>query len=144
MGEFPQFIPCPVSSHHPMPESTPSDDSSSRRAIVRDVLIFQVKLWLEGFKDIVLMPLSLGAAVIDLVFRGGKSQGTFYSVMKLGDKFERWVHLYAPLEENEANDPAPSIPDDSLDDLLNDAADGIEKKATNGRPDTRDANSSRS
>ena len=124
--------------------SSPLDESPSRSKIVRDVLIFQVKLWLEGFKDVALMPLSLGAAIIDLVFRGSKSKGALYSVMKLGDRFERWVHLYAPLEERESNDPGPSIPADSLDDLLNDAADGIEKKTTKVRPDSRDANSSRS
>ena len=113
-----------------------SVNAPSRNKVVRDVLIFQVKLWLEGFKDIVLMPLSLGAAVIDLFFRGGKSRGTLYSVMKLGHRFERWVHLYAALEEKEAKQRAAR--NNSLDDLLNEAADGIEKKATNGRSSSAD------
>jgi hypothetical protein len=118
-----------------MPDSpVPTDES--RGQIVRDVLIFQVKLWLEGFKDVVLMPLSLGAAVIDLVFRGGKTPGTLYSVMRMGDRFERWVHLYAALDEAEKRTPR----ENSLDDLLNEAANGIEKQATNGRADRTDAN----
>jgi len=111
----------------------PSADAPSRFETVRDVVIFQIKLWLEGFKDIVLMPLSLGAAVIDLVFGGS----TLYTVMKLGDRFERWVHLHAPLEEPESK-PEPPDPR-SLDRLLNEAADGIEEKATNGRPKGTDA-----
>ena len=122
-----------------MPDSpVPTDESRSQ--IVRDVLIFQVKLWLEGFKDVLLMPLSLGAAVIDLVFRGGKKPGTLYSVMRLGDRFERWVHLYAALDEVEKRTPR----ENSLDDLLNEAADGIEKTATNGQTNTTDANRPRS
>ncbi|MFB6231890.1 MAG: hypothetical protein ABEL04_12125 [Salinibacter sp.] len=116
-----------------MPESTPSGDAPSRSETARDVVIFQVKLWLEGFKDVVLMPLSLGAAVIDLVFGGS----TLYAVMKLGDRFERWVHLYAPLEEPESKpeDPDPQ----SLDRLLNEAADGIENKAASSRPEETEA-----
>ncbi|MFB6098977.1 MAG: hypothetical protein ABEK84_07695 [Salinibacter sp.] len=68
-----------------------SEEPTSRTRIVRDVLIFQAKLWLEGFKDIVLMPLSLGAAVIAVLFRGS-GRDTLYAVMRLGDRFERWVH----------------------------------------------------
>jgi hypothetical protein len=61
-----------------MSESNSSTDVGSRKKTVRDVLIFQVKLWLEGFKDIVLMPLSAGAAVLDHVFRRGEARGAVF------------------------------------------------------------------
>jgi len=99
-----------LSSHspNPMAESPPSDAPSERPAsrskIIRDVFVFQVKLWLEGFKDFVLMPLSAGAALIDLVFRKKGGRGTLYSVMKLGDRFERWVHLYGALDGTASKD----------------------------------------
>ena len=123
-----------------MQDSSAPADPPSRGQIIRDVLIFQVKLWLEGFKDFVLMPLSLGAAFIDLIFRRSKSRGTLHSVMRMGDRFERWVHLYAALDEAEKR----TSRENSLDDLLNEAADGLEKTAANGRTDTTDANRSRS
>ena len=107
---------------------SPREESTSRTKIIRDVLIFQAKLWLEGFKDFVLMPLSMGAAVIDIVFRGS-GRGTLYSVMRLGDRFERWVHLYAALED----EPAEKTPEANLrtlDHLLNEAADGVEHNVT--------------
>ncbi len=120
-----------------MSESVSPDDTPSRSEVVRDVIIFQAKLWLEGFKDIALMPLSGGAAAIDFIF----GSSTLYSVMKLGDRFERWVHLYAALGE-EAETEGPNGNHRSLDTLLNEAADGIEKKAANGPPtDTSQANS---
>lgn len=122
-----------------MSESVSPDDPPSRSEVVRDVIIFQAKLWLEGFKDVALMPLSAGAAAIDFIF----GSSTLYSVMKLGNRFERWVHLYAALEE-EVEKKRPNGNLRSLDKLLNEAADGIEKKATNGRPtdtDTSQANS---
>jgi hypothetical protein len=119
-----------------MQDSSIPSDAESRGQIIRDVLIFQVKLWLEGFKDVVLMPLSLGAAIIDLVFRGRNGGGTLYSVMRLGDRFERWVHLYAALDEVEKR----TSRENSLDDLLNEAADGIEQTAPHGHTDPTDAN----
>jgi hypothetical protein len=82
-----------------MSDTQPGAPSESRDTILRDVLVFQVKLWLEGFKDVVLMPLSLGAALVDLIFRRSTKRGTLYSVMELGDRFERWVDLYGALEE---------------------------------------------
>ena len=127
-----------------MPEPTSTEDASARKKIIRDVLIFQAKLWLEGFKDIVLMPLSLGAALIDLVFRRTGNRDTLYAVMRMGDRFERWVHLYAALEKTEGMERKDGVQGDSLDDLLNDAADGIEHKATNGRTYRTDANRSQS
>ena len=89
------------------PEPTP------RSEVLRDVLVFQVKLWVEGFKDVVLIPLSLGAALVDLLVRRRGGRGVLYAVMRLGDRFERWVDLYAPLDDGPAprlDRPPPSAP----------------------------------
>ncbi len=122
-----------------MSESASSDDAPSRFGVVRDVIIFQAKLWLEGFKDVALMPLSAGAAAIDFIF----GSSTLYSVMKLGDRFERWVHLYAALDDESAEE-GPESNLRSLDRLLNEAADGIEINATNGRSKGTDTPQSKS
>jgi hypothetical protein len=126
-----------------MSDPVPSEEeSTSRTQIIRDVLIFQAKLWLEGFKDFVLMPLSMGAAVIDVVFRGS-GRGTLYSVMRLGDRFERWVHLYAALED----DPAEKTPEANLrtlDHLLNEAADGVEQNVASSHTEGPEASRSKS
>ncbi|WP_103030039.1 hypothetical protein [Salinibacter altiplanensis] len=123
-----------------MPEPAASPDTPSRSKIIRDAVIFQAKLWLEGFKDVLLVPLSFGAAVLDCVF----GSSTLYAVMKLGDRFERWVHLYGALGEEAANE-GPGEDLRSLDHLLNEAADGIEdqalgpKAATDPRPASEDS-----
>ena len=116
------------------PESSSSKDPSSRPKIIRDVIVFQVKLWLEGFKDLALMPLSGGAALIDFVF----GSRTLYAVMRLGDRFEQWVDLYGAL----GTDAEKDLSDRdlrSLDHLLNEAADGIEEAAIRSRTETNDA-----
>ncbi|WP_263808582.1 MULTISPECIES: hypothetical protein [Salinibacter] len=86
-----------------MSESPAPPDEPSRSEVVRDVVIFQAKLWLEGVKDVALMPLSFGAAVLDFVV----GSSTLYAVMKLGDRFERWVHLYGALGDDAAASSDP-------------------------------------
>lgn len=110
------------------PSSDPS--AESRGQILRNVLVFQVKLWLEGFKDLVLMPLSLGAACLDLVFWRSGKKGALHSVMKIGDRFERWVDLYAPLDEPQAEKTGASTLRPSLDDLVDEAEEGLRQGAS--------------
>jgi len=115
------------------------EETRSRTQIIRDVLIFQAKLWLEGVKDIALMPFSAGAAAIDSVFGGN----TLYGVMRLGNRFERWVHLYAALED----DPAEKTPEANLrtlDHLLNEAADGVEHNVASSHTEAPEASRSTS
>lgn len=98
-----------IDSHTPMSDEPSSRETPSRRKIVRDLVVFQVKLWLEGFKDFVLMPVSLGAALLDVLFRGTTGQGTLYAVMRLGDRFERWVNLYGSLDEQSPDGTGASL-----------------------------------
>lgn len=76
-----------------MPDSSSSDGSPSKSVIVRDLLLFQMKLWLDGLKDVVLSPLSIGAALLDML-RGSKRRSLFYRVLQLGEQFDRWLNLY--------------------------------------------------
>lgn len=80
-----------------MSEEQPGKETRSRRGIIRDLLVFQVKVWVEGFKDVALVPLSLGAAFIDLLFGRKPGRGALYGVMRVGDRFERWINLYGPV-----------------------------------------------
>ena len=61
----------------------------------RDLLIFQLKLFLDGLKDVVLAPVSIAAFVWDLIpSRKGSPGKTFYGVIRAGEKFDRWLSLY--------------------------------------------------
>jgi hypothetical protein len=88
----------------------PAAEAPTRREILRDVAVFQVKLWVEGVKDVVLIPLSLGAALVDLVLRRRGGRGALYAVMRLGDRFEQWVDLYGPLGRGPDSTLAPPPP----------------------------------
>lgn len=69
---------------------TPDISTPARSALVRDLLIFVLKLWLDGLKDVVLFPVALGTASIDFVFR----TRSFYRVLRAGERFDLWLNLF--------------------------------------------------
>lgn len=73
-----------------------------RGVVLRDLLIFQVKLAVDGMKDLVLTPASLGAAALDLLLPGDRPGRRFYAVMRIGERFDRWLSLFAAVEQAEA------------------------------------------
>ena len=69
-----------------------------RSVLIRDAIIFMIKLWLDGLKDITLTAAAAGALVIDLV-RGKRSERyLFYSVIRFGERFDLWLNLYGAAE----------------------------------------------
>ncbi len=76
----------------------------TRWVILRDLGIFQVKLFLDGAKDIVLAPLSIGAVALDLVFPGSQPGSRFYAVMRIGEQFDRWLSLFSAASKASAHD----------------------------------------
>src|SRR3954466_3714951 len=75
-----------------------------RRIIMRDVMIFQVKLFLDGVKDIVLSPISLIAAVADVLWPTDRVGKRFYHVMLVGERLDKWVNLYGAAEKADAGE----------------------------------------
>jgi hypothetical protein len=66
----------------------------SKGVLIRDLLIFQGKLWIDGLKDVLFAPISVGAAILDIV-RGPKPDGPrFYKVMRMGERFDLWLNLF--------------------------------------------------
>ncbi len=72
----------------PPPELPPS-------VLLRDLLIFQLKLWMDGLKDLVLAPVSIGAGLIDIL-RGPKADGDYrlYAVLRVGERYDLWLNLF--------------------------------------------------
>lgn len=78
-----------------------------RGVVVRDFAIFQVKLLIDGVKDIVLSALSVLALILDLLSGGGRKPRLFYSVLAMSERFDLWLNLSGAvtrLEEDELDD----------------------------------------
>lgn len=76
-----------------MHTDSPVEERPSRGVLVRDLILFQLKLWLDGLKDIVLSPLSIGGGLIDLI-RSPTRPSFFYTTLQWGERFDLWLNLY--------------------------------------------------
>ena len=77
---------------------------SQRWRLLRDATAFQLKLAVDGLRDLLLIPISLVAALLSLV-TGGGSQSVFYEVVRLGSRTERWINLFGIVrQESTARD----------------------------------------
>lgn len=75
---------------------------ASRGVTLRDFVIFQVKLFLDGLKDFLAMWLSVGAIILDFLSGRGDRPRLFYSVVRASERFDRWINLHGVLEEMDA------------------------------------------
>ena len=89
-----------MSSTSPPPQRNADD----RWRFLRDVLVFQVKLFLDNVRDFALVPISLAAALIDLVFRGKREGALFYKVLRWGAHSEEVIDVYSAIEHHERGD----------------------------------------
>lgn len=87
-----------------------------RWTLIRDALVFQLKLAVDGLRDFLLMPISLAAAVFDLLKVGPRPGRQFYDLLKIGAKTEYWINLFGAAEHGEAL-PVAARP--GIDQLVN-------------------------
>ena len=85
---------------------------------MRDFVVFQCKLVLDGLKDIILLNLSVVAIVFDAITGRIERPRSFYGVVRLSRRFEEWLKLHrlrgARIDEEEGT---------MLEDLLGQAPD---------------------
>jgi hypothetical protein len=93
----------------------PRTDKASRWRFFRDVLVFQLKMLLGNFRDWALIPVSLVAAGIDLVFRGEREGSLFYRVLRWGWHSEEVLNVYGPIKhETDGVEVNPNYTVDSV------------------------------
>ena len=77
-------------------------ETEGRGVLIRESMVFQLKLLADGLRDFALVPISLIATIVGLV-RGGEGQDReFRRVIELGRQSEQWINLFGqhqPLEE---------------------------------------------
>ncbi len=69
---------------------------ATRLVLIRDFVIFLIKLVLDALKDGFLFHAAIVAVVLDLFF-SGRRRRIFYAVMKLGERFDLWLNLHGAL-----------------------------------------------
>ena len=88
--------------------------------LIRDIAVLQVKLIVDGLRDLILVPASLVAGIISLSKTKDGVPGTeFYTLVGVGKQSERWINLFgayknAPPEVTEQN----HFGDADIDDIV--------------------------
>src|ERR1044072_8054738 len=65
-----------------------------------NVVVFQLKMLLDNVRDLVLMPVSLAAALSDLILKGDREGARFYRVLPWGRQRERVIDVYSAIEHH--------------------------------------------
>lgn len=77
---------------------------ASRSVTFRDFAIFQLKLALDGLKDLLVFNVSIVAMVIDFLSGRGRRPRLFYSVLRLSERWDRWLNLHGVVERMDQQD----------------------------------------
>lgn len=103
MFEPPSASPEPIShaSGDAARAPRPPVNADERWKFLRDVAVFEFKMFLDNVRDFFLMPASLVAAIIDLIFRGEREGERFYKVLEWGRRSESIINVYGELDEDE-------------------------------------------
>jgi len=82
------------------PSSSPPAGSGERWRFLRDVMVFQLKLFLDNVRDFALVPISLVAALIDLVYKGEREGALFYKLLRWGAHSEEVIDVYSAIKNH--------------------------------------------
>jgi hypothetical protein len=90
-----------------------------RWTLIRDILVLQVKLVIDGLRDLILVPISLLIGFISLLRAGNATGSEFYELLRVGRRSERWIDLFGAAERVYG----PPVGDDrfpaeSIDDMV--------------------------
>ena len=102
-------------------------ESQKRGALIREAVIFQLKLLTDGVRDLVLLPISLIATLVGVLRGGNEPDREFRQVIELGRQSEQWINLFGQHEPIEEAGRAGSI-----DLLLTRAEEVVREQAKEG------------
>lgn len=98
-----------VSTRASVPALSSADHRARRWRLFRDLLVFQAKLLVDGLKDLVFAPIALVAALVGLLAHRDDPGRPFYTLLRWGHGFDRWVNLFGT-HRARALPPAPGAP----------------------------------
>jgi hypothetical protein len=82
-----------------------SDPVPDRWTLIRDIAVLQVKLVVDGFRDLLLVPVSIIAGAVSLVKGGKRPAPHFYDLMRIGKQSENWINLFGAVDHAQGASP---------------------------------------
>jgi hypothetical protein len=96
------------------------EPGAERWVLLRDLGVLQVKLVVDGLRDLVLVPLSLIAGVISLALSKDNLPGPqFYQLLAWGKQSEVWINLFGAVNNSpEKIEQATPFGNQDIDDIV--------------------------
>lgn len=66
----------------------------ARWVLIRDMLVFQVKLGMDAIRDLLLSPASIICGLVDILKGRSISQSYFHKLMNFGHQTDSWLNLF--------------------------------------------------
>lgn len=96
-----------------------SGGETDRWVVIRDIGVLQVKLIVDGLRDLVLVPVSLVMGVISLMRTGKDTGSEFYELLALGKRSERWINLFGAADKaRSSQEEAELFPGEDIDAMV--------------------------
>ncbi len=70
------------------------ENLNSRTEVVRDTIVLQLKLIVDGLRDLALMPLCFFAAIFGLIKHKERPGRYVYRILSYGKLSEKWIGLF--------------------------------------------------
>ena len=70
------------------------DKEHSRSEVIHDTLVLQLKLIVDGFRDLLLMPLVIIASIYGLIVHKSNPGRYLYRLLSYGKASEKWIGLF--------------------------------------------------
>lgn len=72
-----------------------SEQESHRLLTLKNLGIFQFKLMLDAFRDILLSPVAIGCGIIDLLKNNNEEHSYLKRLMAVGHLSDQWLNLFS-------------------------------------------------
>jgi hypothetical protein len=83
------------------PPTPPLSPRDARWQFLRDVAVFELKLMLNNLHNFFQVPLTLGVALFDLVFKHGEEGSRFYWLVEQGRLIDDHIDIYSIVDHRE-------------------------------------------
>jgi len=92
---------------------------TDRWTLIRDIAVFQMKLIVDGLRDLILLPISLGVGLYSLIKGGDEPGMEFYDLLRVGRRSEHWINLFGAAEHAGAPGALDDLfPNADIDDMV--------------------------
>ncbi|HHL30961.1 MAG TPA: hypothetical protein ENJ41_00150 [Oceanospirillales bacterium] len=98
----------------------------TRSEVIRDTMVLQLKLIVDGLRDLLLMPLVVLATLSGLILHKKKPGRYLYRLLSYGRVSEKWIGLFDEAQKDTM--PPIELDSNSLDELLKKTQNAFESK----------------